>query len=878
MGKPVESKRTPWELAIDERRFILLGLALSATTSALFPLAQTAFRASTRWIGDPQHVDSKAIPSVSFLIVALVVFLWPGPMLLQWWKSFRQGINHGSFVIPALALSFILVLRYWMPLLLWCITVPIIGLIVIWFLSASYQRSAALELNDDRTDDERRLLEEAWPERRALAKEIADHILEEGKATYAIYGGFGSGKSSMLNFIYANLIVDPDRRPIIVRFNGWLPGSQENLADQLLSDIATECASEYYIPNFRRTAARVAKTLTTSVPHIAWLTEWIPQETQKDAIDGLREALGRLPRRVVVLVDEIDRMRKDELIVLLKIIRGFTSLPRLSFVCALERSQVEKLIQAEYGAIDHTFYHKFFVESFELPKLVDSFLENETCNALTAIFEEQGWFARNEQAKRKYSELIHELWKYIFAPLCTNTREVKRLAYSVRSQSWPLVDEVNPLDLTLLAALRYFAQPASELIWSFRDILCAHDIDGSIPNPDLAYETSVSSFLEHEGKLVSNVLLQEQAKRIRRVLFTGLDEIMDAQGTDSKPKLNAELRYFDRNKQAARTKGLRSSSYFPAYFQNILPIEIFPERDLSRVFDEIRQSDGLKAQQVVFKELKQLEGNGGKRLNFLDKLTNNAVQSLDLGKCSLVANVLVGRSSGLDDPLSEREYSQTARFVTGVCDEMFLAGRIEDRLRLLRQCILGARADGVAFRILSWAGKRPMPEAILATQEGIQSVLIEYLEKIYLDRMEKQYGPSVGLKEIDLNFSYWLAFSEWGVMLEKSVWANQKDMQRNFWIRYISSRERMANFVQSVLIPFYMQTNGGIPTMPLWKNVLPEGDIRDLARTFPPYQDQLALSCLKELFGADVVPEPVKMGLSTRISTTRSGPLTPDHQ
>lgn len=544
----------------------------------------------------------------------------------------------------------------------------------------------------------------------------------------------------------------------------------------------------------------------------------------------------------------------------MKLIRGFTSLPRLTFVCALERNHVENLIRVEYGTVDHTFYHKFFVESFELPKLLDSFLETETCDALTAVFEEQGWFARNEQAKIKYSNLIHELWKSIFAPLCTNIREVQRLANSVRTLAWSLVDEVHPLDLTLLAALRYFAPPASELIWSFRDTLCAHDIDGSISDPDRVYEANVSSFLEIESKLLSSSLLQEQALRIRRVLFSGLDEIRDAQGKESESKLNAELRYFDRNKSAAKTKGLRSNSYFPAYFQNILPVEIFPERELSIILDEIRQSDELKAQDIVFRELKKLERNGDKRLNFIDKLTNKAIVSLDPDKCGFVANVLVGLTVGVDDPLSGRDYSQTAQFVASVCDELFLAGRVEDRLRLLRKCILGARADGAAFQILLWAVSRPMPDTIIATQKGIENVPREELEKAYLDRMETRYGPAVGLKEFDLNFSYWLAFSEWGVMLEKSVLATQRDMQSKFWMRYISSPERMADFAHFVLGPICMESSIGMPSSPLWRNILSEGDIRDLARKFPPHQDQLAVAYLKELLGDDVVPDPLKMG------------------
>jgi hypothetical protein len=226
----------------------------------------------------------------------------------------------------------------------------------------------------------------------------------------------------------------------------------------------------------------------------------------------------------------------------------------------------------------------------------------------------------------------------------------------------------------------------------------------------------------------------------------------------------------------------------------------------------------------------------------------------------LVANVLVGRSTGVDDPFCEKEYSQTARFVTSVCDELFLAERMEDRLRFLRNCILGARADGVAFRILLWAVNRPFPEAAIATQRGVENVPREELEKAYLERMETRYGPAVGLRDVDLNFSYWLAFSDWGVLLEKSVWATQQDLQRKFWMRYISSPERLADFARFVLAPYALQLQSSAPISALWRNILPEEDMRNLARTYPPYRDLLAVSYLKEILGEDVIPEPIRTG------------------
>jgi len=51
----------------------------------------------------------------------------------------------------------------------------------------------------------------------------------------------------------------------------------------------------------------------------------------------------RLPKRVVVLLDELDRMERDELLPLLKVVRGISALPNLSFVCAAERKTLTEI-------------------------------------------------------------------------------------------------------------------------------------------------------------------------------------------------------------------------------------------------------------------------------------------------------------------------------------------------------------------------------------------------------------------------------------------------------------------------------------------------------------------------------------------------------
>ena len=201
MSDGLRSQNSLWKLVKDGRKPILLGLAGGTIVSAIFPLIKAAVERGNQWTRDWRHIDSNALPALLISLAALTVLVWPGAILLEWSKSYARGGNRGSFAVPALAAFCALGLRYWLPLFWWRISIAVVSVAAFVIVYLPYRRSGALEVADDRSDDPQTSLEGAWPERKALAQEIARHILREGKATYAVYGGFGAGKSSMLNFI-----------------------------------------------------------------------------------------------------------------------------------------------------------------------------------------------------------------------------------------------------------------------------------------------------------------------------------------------------------------------------------------------------------------------------------------------------------------------------------------------------------------------------------------------------------------------------------------------------------------------------------------------------------------------------------------------------
>lgn len=852
------SNRSLWQLLNDERTPILAGIVCGAFASSVFPWlgARLANSWSKVWTGNQLEKTSAIATIIS--AAAFLVVVWLFPAVKKWLNSLRTGVGGGSFLVPAVTAFVVLRLAVHLSFLKLGVPAVLIvsaGLLCLYIPELQFGRREPLV---DQPDDARTLFSEAWPERRDLAMQIASSVIRDGKPTYAVYGDFGSGKSSMLNFIEAALPSAPPKRPIIVRFNGWLPGSRENLADQLLSDIATECSRACYLPQLRRTTFRVARAVAAGVPHMSGMAEWFSTETQKEVVEDLRKMLERLPRRVVVLVDEVDRMRSDELLLLLKLIRGFTSLPNLTFICALERNHVECLIRKEFGSVDESFYRKFFVEAYYIPKLANSFLESMALDALRGAHKESDWFRGNVQEESEYADAILRNWEDLLAPLCTNAREINRLASTVRAEGMPLAGEVNAFDLTLVCALRCFAPAALDLIWRFGGTLCAQDLRLGFPeSSDGVFMASVVEYLEREKGLRLDRPIRELVPRIRRALFPKLEGISSSKDADLNGRFRAISAYMENASESARVRRLRSKAYFPAYFQRRVPDVIYSERDFVRLMGEVRASDEFNVPYIILHELKTLAGNSARRLNCLEKLSEKANASLDLRRCEWAANGLVGFTVGSDDYLGKDEQSVIVRFVTNTSDALFVAGEPDERVRFVERSIVAAREDFVAHRILlDSIGNRTFPGQLIADTAGIKRIPREELERSFLERMASRYGAGVAVAQVDLTSSYWLAFHDWGLFLKNSMWASDRELQHKFWSRYLDSAERVGLFANFVLGPFLQMPNRASASISL-DNIMPRDEIKALAKGFPPVQEPVAMSILRDIFGEESFPLPL---------------------
>ena len=279
---------------------------------------------------------------------------------------------------------------------------------------------------------------------------ITNKALAGGASVIALSGPLGIGKSSVLNLLQTHL-----EDKAIVRFITWLPGSQDVLSSYLLADIATECEKKYVVPGLRRSTRRVAKALAETVPTLKGLVEFLPTTTQRDDVKGLASALRRLPQRVVVLLDELDRMEKDEVLTLVKMLRGLTELPNCTFVCALDLDELIRTMRGESNQAAYVYVEKFFPITVPLPRLDSATLQKVGVHKVVEALQRVSWFS-GDTMTRDFEKNLTECWTEMITPLCGTLRSISLLATNIDISASLLRRQVDPLDLTLIEVLRRF--------------------------------------------------------------------------------------------------------------------------------------------------------------------------------------------------------------------------------------------------------------------------------------------------------------------------------------------------------------------------------------------------------------------------------------
>jgi hypothetical protein len=312
--------------------------------------------------------------------------------------------------------------------------------------------------------------------------EVLERVSPDAGLVVSIEGAWGCGKTSLLAMVEDLLGAAKDGQcPVVVHFNPWLIGDRDALLRQFLSSIAKAVK----LTDHAKEGKRVAKELKTYAKAfdvlklIPGAEPWASivksvMESVGDAGEAafdyktpdiearkqaLEQALQRFPRRIVVLIDDLDRLYSAEVYEMVRIVKAVGDLPNVGYVLAWDEKFVSAALEKLNVPYAAAYLDKVVQVRLPVPQL--SFAQRvEQMN--------QGLARLPSEARKTYFPNGDDRHGLVFhhglSELMEHPRDVVRLFDVVVSIEPDLRGEVHLADLIGLAALMTKALPVFSLM------------------------------------------------------------------------------------------------------------------------------------------------------------------------------------------------------------------------------------------------------------------------------------------------------------------------------------------------------------------------------------------------------------------------------
>ena len=279
-------------------------------------------------------------------------------------------------------------------------------------------------------------------------KQLAEQlkiISSEYSYSVGITSSWGSGKSSYLNMLKNYLSSNKDF--IVIDFNPRHSYTPQDIQKDFFSVLQSKLKEydyrfTYIFKNYLKALSIIESKFLSSLFELHKIWD-VKSEKEK-----LNDLISQIDKRIVIVIEDFDRLLADEIIEVFKLIDGNASFTNFIFITAYDKKHINKIIGETYSNEEAFFSDKFFTIEVPIPKRPYDKIFNYLIETLTDKLH-----IRKEEVEKYEIVLanhIEVLKKYL-----TTLRDVKRfLNLFIRSYQ-QVEGEVEFRDYFLIRIIQY---------------------------------------------------------------------------------------------------------------------------------------------------------------------------------------------------------------------------------------------------------------------------------------------------------------------------------------------------------------------------------------------------------------------------------------
>lgn len=329
-----------------------------------------------------------------------------------------------------------------------------------------------------------------------FAKRLASAIVRAKSSqgmVLAVTGGWGVGKTTLLNFIVnelSNVQVAP--YPAVIEFNPWWFSSKHDLAPQIVRSLKQKMAAfGNWNPDLGGALEKYADAIADTAEVAGGMIAKIAAKTVSTAIAGgsasvpslkkdISKVLGGSSQKYVFVIDDIDRLSPDEISDLVRAVKALGDFPNVVYLMAFDSEIVSKALTTALSTDGAAYLEKVVQAMFAMPKIERKKLRNWLFRKLDGVIgDTDGALFDNGYWALVFFDGIDKL---VGTP-----RDVVRLVDTLSVTYRAVVGEVNVVDFISLEVLRLFSPTSYKIVCENEELFA-----GSMPQEEAVIKSEKS--------------------------------------------------------------------------------------------------------------------------------------------------------------------------------------------------------------------------------------------------------------------------------------------------------------------------------------------------------------------------------------------------
>ncbi|WP_139490090.1 KAP family P-loop NTPase fold protein [Brevibacillus dissolubilis] len=600
-----------------------------------------------------------------------------------------------------------------------------------------------------------------------IANAIRNRNAEES-IVVGLYGKWGMGKSSIFNLLKENFEEQGGTEKIAtVSFNPWYFENEGQLILQFFESLTTEIEKNFFgekselVKKLKQYSEKLSSVTIRAGFFNFSFKEFATIFKKDDDILSLRKSIEKLledkKQRIVVLIDDLDRLDNEETHAVLKLVKLIADFPYMAYVLALDEKVVSSVLADRFGTDDlnqmgDSFLEKIVQVPLYLPPANRINIQKLLKKGLEDILTDNQIELSQENHKRLFDDILsHSIGRLTFT-----VRTAKRYLNAVLFSVPLLKGEVNILDLLCLEGIRIFSPEVYKFIYEHSDAMLDNQKyrDDARSKYQSLFDDSCKKNTDYEREII---------KKLTFNLFPEFGALLSG-NRSSDQKSDKDLKAEQR---------ICSKDYFEKYFVYNVPNDQISDIEFNGILEllETGEIDLAKERIESISETIGYEKLLRKFEMIEEKMSSSSAKNLG----AIIAN----QGEALSKDLRASIILPVDR-AAGLISRLLKQLSRSEQLDLMKQIVTETLPLTFAGKILEYVHPREPKEPRLLTEEEIRRLALQLIDRIKLDSKNDNFIEKHGTKTQTL-LSIWHRWGDKGELQDQiRIWLKKDNGIEDF--------------------------------------------------------------------------------------------------